>query len=89
MIAVQTLPLNTMAAINAPSQSAIESVTYENKVFYRVPETANVKVTCGNKVMLEDRVTVNQLGFIMMAPLTNTKIVFDTETGQIINMKMQ
>lgn len=89
MITVQTLPLNTMAAINAPSQSAIESVTYENKVFYRVPETANVKVTCGNKVMLEDRITVNQLGFIMMAPLTNTKIVFDTETGQIINMRMQ
>ena len=89
MITVQTLSLNTMAAINAPSQSAIESVTCENKVFYRVPETANVKVTCGNKVMLEDRVTVNQLGVIMMAPMTNTKLVFDTETGHIVNMRMQ
>lgn len=89
MITVQTLSLNTTAAINAPSQSAIESMSYENKVFYRVPETAQVKVTCGNATLLEDRVTVNQLGAMLMAPLTNTKLVFDTETGQIVNMRMQ
>ena len=89
MISVQTLSLNTTAAINAPSQSAIESMSYENKVFYRVPETAQVKVTCGNTTLLEDRVTVNQLGAMLIAPLTNTKLVFDTETGQIVNMRMQ
>jgi hypothetical protein len=89
MITVQTLSLNTTAAINAPSQSAIESMSYENKVFYRVPETAQVKVTCGNATLLEDRVTVNQLGAMLIAPLTNTKLVFDTETGQIVNMRMQ
>ena len=88
-ITVQTLSLNTTAAINAPSQSAIESMSYENKVFYRVPETAQVKVTCGNTTLLEDRVTVNQLGAMLMAPLTNTKLVFDTETGQIVNIRMQ
>jgi hypothetical protein len=38
---------------------------------------------------LEDRVTVNQLGAMLMAPLTNTKLVFDTETGQIVNIRMQ
>ncbi|MBQ8958001.1 MAG: DUF4831 family protein [Bacteroidales bacterium] len=89
MITVQTLSLNTTEAINAPSQSAIESMSYENKVFYRLPETAQVKVTCGNKTLLEDRVTVNQLGVLLMAPLTNTCLVFDTETGQIVNMIMQ
>lgn len=89
LITVQTLSLNTTAAINAPSQSAIESMSYENKVFYRVPETAQVKVTCGNTTLLEDRVTVNQLGAMLMAPLTNTKLVFDTETGQIINIRMR
>ena len=89
MISVQTLSLNTTAAINAPSQSAIESMSYENKVFYRVPEMAQVKVTCGNATLLEDRVTVNQLGAMLIAPLTNTKLVFDTETGQIVNMRMQ
>ena len=89
MITVQTLPLNTVAAINAPSQSAVESMSYENKVFYRIPDMANVKVTCGSETLLEDRVTVNQLGALLMAPMTNTRMVFDTETGQIVNMQMQ
>ena len=89
MISVQTLSMNTTSAINAPSQSAVESMTYENKVFYRIPEMANVKVTCGNRTLLEDRVTVNQLGALLMAPMTNSKLEFDTETGQIINLQMQ
>ena len=89
MITVQTLSLNTTAAINAPSQSAVESMTYENKVFYRVPETANVKVMCGNQTLFEDRMIVNQLGALLTAPLSNNKLVFDIETGQIVNMKMQ
>ena len=89
MITVQTLSLNTTSAINAPSQSAVESMSYENKVFYRIPETANVKVAMDGKTLIEDRMTVNQLGALLMAPMTNTKLVFDTTTGQIINMKMQ
>ena len=89
LITVQTLPMNTTESINAPSQSAVESMSYENKVFYRLPETANVKVMCGNKTLFEDRMVVNQLGALLTAPLTNTKLVFDTETGQIVNMRMQ
>ena len=89
VITVQTLSLNTTAAINAPSQSAIELMSYENKVFYRLPEMANVKVVCGGETLLEDRVLVNQLGQLLMAPVTNTKLTFDTETGQIVNMRMQ
>ena len=88
-ISVQTLSLNTTAAINAPSTSAVESMIYENKVFYRIPEMANVLVTCGNKTLIEDRLIVNQLGAMLMAPLTNSELVFDTTTGQIVNLKMQ
>lgn len=89
MIAVQTLSLNSTASINAPSQSAVESMSYQNQVFYRVPEMANVKVSCGDKTLIEDRVTVNQLGALLTAPFTNASMVFDTKTGQIINMMMQ
>ena len=89
MITVRTLSLNTTEFINAPSQSAVESMSYENKVFYRVPELAQVKVTCGKATLLEDRVIVNQLGELLMAPITNSRLVFDTETGQIVNMRMQ
>ena len=88
-ITVQALPLNTTAAINAPSQSAGESMSYDNKVFYRVPETAHVKVSFGNETLLEDRLVVNQLGVLLMAPFANTRMEFDTTTGQIVNMKMQ
>ena len=88
-ITVQTLPLNTTANINAPSQSAIEAISYENKVMYRVPEMANVKVTYGSQTLIEERQIVNQLGIILMAPLQNSMLVFDTETGQIISMRMQ
>ena len=89
MISVQTLSLNTTEAINAPSQSAVESMTYENKVFYRIPETANVRVTCDNRTLIEERVIVNQLGALLTAPLMNTRLTFDTETGQIVNMRMK
>ncbi len=88
-IAVQTLSLNTTENINAPSQSAVESMSYENKVFYRVPEMANVKVTCGSATLFEDRMIVNQLGVLLMAPVINSMLEFDTETGQVVNIRMQ
>ena len=64
-------------------------MSYENKVFYRIPETANVKVMYEGKTLIENRMTINQLGALLMAPISNSKLVFDTETGQIVNMKMQ
>ena len=88
-ISVQILPLNSIANINAPSQSAIESMSYEGKVMYRVPDMANVKVMLSRDVILEDRVTVNQLGVILMAPVANTRLMFNTETGQISNLRMK
>ena len=88
-IMVQTLSLNTTASINAPSQSAIESMSYENKLFYRMPEMANVKVSCGSDTLLEERITINQFGALLVAPMTNSKLVFDTTTGQIVSMKAQ
>jgi hypothetical protein len=88
MITVQTLSMNTTAAINAPSQSAVESMNYENKVFYRVPEMANVKVMLDGKTLVEDRLIVNQLGALLMAPMENTLLKYDTKTGQIVNLRL-
>lgn len=87
VITVQTLSLNTTAAINAPSQSAVESMTYENKVFYRVPETANVRVMINGRTILEDRLVINQLGALLTAPVNGSRLEFDPETGQIINIR--
>ena len=88
-IVVQTTPLNTTSIINAPSPSAVESMSYENKVMYRIPEMADVKVSYGNQTLIETRLTISQLGVVAVAPVLNTMLMFDTETGQIVNMKMQ
>ena len=88
-ITVQTLSMNATSNINTLSQSAIESMTHENKVFYRIPETANVKVMCDNKVLVEKREVVNQLGVLLLAPVSNMGLQFDPNTGQIVNMQMK
>lgn len=88
-ITVQTLSMNGTEYINSPSQSAVQSMSYENKVFYRIPEMAQVRVSYMDETLIEDRMSINQLGVILMAPLVNTKLVFDTTTGQIVNLKMQ
>ena len=88
-IIVEVNALNTTAVINAPSQSAVESISYDNMVFYRIPESADVKVTCDKKVLAEERMTVNQLGALLTAPISGSKLQFDTNTGQIVNMRMQ
>ena len=89
VITVQTMSLQTTGTMNAPSQSAVESLSLENKLFYRIPEVANVKVNLGGQVLLEARETVAQLGVFMLAPLGNTKLGFDPMTGQVISLEMQ
>ena len=88
-ITVQTLSMNATSNISTLSQSALESMSHENKVFYRIPETANVKVMYDNQVLVEKREVVNQLGVLLLAPVSNMGLLFDPNTGQIVNMKMK
>lgn len=88
-IIVQAIPLQTTGNINALSQSAVETISHENKLFYRMPETAIVKVSIDDEVIIECRETIAQFGVFMMAPLGRTKMLFDSNTGQIISMGME
>ena len=83
-VTVQLISLNTTGSINQASQSAVESLSQDNKLFYRIPETANVKVIVDEQTVLECRTTVAQLGAFTLAPLGNTKMAFDPNTGQVI-----
>lgn len=86
VITVQVISLQTTGTINQLSPSAVESMVHENKLFYRIPETANVKVSLGTKqVLLECRETIAQLGTFMLAPLGKTVMSFDPVTGQLTN----
>lgn len=88
-ITFQAFSLNTTGNINEPSPSAVESLSHENKLFYRIPETANVKVTMGNEVLVEQRESIAQYGVFMLAPLGKTKLTLDPNTGQITSMGMK
>lgn len=89
VITLQALSLKTTGSINEPSQSAVETISHENKLFYRIPEIANIKVIMGSQVLVEQRETIAQLGVFMLAPLGKTKIALDPNTGQIIGMEME
>lgn len=86
VITLQAISLKTTGSINEPSQSAVETISHENKLFYRIPETANVKLSLGGKVLLEQRATVAQYGVFMLAPLGKAKLSLDPNTGQITGM---
>lgn len=88
-ITVQAISLQTTGNINTLSPSAVESISHENKLFYRIPETANVKVSLGDDVLFERRTTLAQFGVYMLAPLGSTKMLLDPNTGQIISMGME
>lgn len=87
-ITVQIISLQNTAVINAPSQSAITLMTHENNLIYRIPEMANVRVNYGDCLLLEDRFLINQLGVMLMAPVGKNSLSFDTQTGQVTNLKL-
>lgn len=90
LITLQAFSLNTTGSINEPSPSAVESLSHENKLFYRIPETANVRLTIGNETTLIDRrETIAQYGVFMLAPLGKTKMTLDPNTGQITSVGME
>jgi hypothetical protein len=67
----------------------VEKMSHENKLFYRLPETANLRVNMDGEVLLERRTTVTQLGVFMLAPLGKTKLALDPNTGQITSFGME
>ena len=89
LITLQAISLNTTGNINEPSQSAVESLSHENKLFYRIPETVNVRLTIGNETIIDRRETMAQFGVFMLAPLGRHKMTLDPNTGQIISMGME
>ena len=90
-ITVTVSPSMTTASIKAPSHSAIENATHENKLVYRIPETANVKVTCGSRMLAEQRCSISQLGVLLLAPIGKGQnaLHFDPTTGQLTGVSRE
>lgn len=62
-------------------------VRLNNALYYRIPDKAEVSIIYKGKVFQRQRVAVNQLGTIAVAPATRTRLVFDPETGITISVK--
>lgn len=57
-----------------------------NRIYYRIPASANVSISSGNDNYYSGRLLVNQLGVISTAPLNNTKLQFDGVTGNMLSI---
>ena len=54
-----------------------------NNIYYRIPASAEVSITSGNINFFSHRYIINQLGSVVIAPLDNSNMVFDANTGNI------
>ncbi len=74
------------ANVNKLSKDDIENTTYNNKLFYRNPANVTMQVMYGENKITENRVTINQFGNLICVPMNRTKIIFDTNSGQILSI---
>ena len=88
LVKIQFESKNTLANVNKLSDDT-KNASQINKIFYRIPVEANVKITMGNKVLTEKSMTINQFGDIRTVSIKNNKIVFNPNTGQIISITKQ
>lgn len=72
--------------VNKLTKDDIENSTYTNKLFYRNPANVTMQIMIGENIISENRLTVSQLGNILLAPINKMKLIFDTNTGQILSI---
>ena len=54
-----------------------------NRIYFRIPASANVEITSGSENFFSGRFLVNQFGVVSTAPLNNTQLQFDSNTGNL------
>lgn len=88
-ITISVVPQNNTTNINQPSNSAIETTKHNNKLFYRIPDYAQVIVMLKGKTLASEKVLISQLGALSLVPLNSTsKLIFDYN-GQVISVSKE
>ncbi|MCB2207602.1 MAG: DUF4831 family protein [Bacteroidetes bacterium] len=57
-----------------------------DNLYYRVPQTASVKITQDDQTYLSANISISQFGVLATAPLNRTRLLFDPQTGNLINI---
>ena len=79
-VVIKIIPDNISNALpEAPSYKS-------NAIYYRIPASVDVTVSCKNEVFFNGKFVVNQLGSISTAPLHNTKLQFNEKTGNLTSI---
>ena len=86
VVRINFTDLSKSSVINNLSTDEIQNTTYTNKLFYRNPANVTMQVTCGDKVFYENRLKISQLGNVILLPMNKMRLVFDTNTGQVLSI---
>ncbi len=78
--------ISTSSVINKLSTDEIQNMTYNNKLFYRNPANVTMQLNYGDNVIYENRLKISQLGDVMLHPMNKMRLLFDTNTGQILSI---
>lgn len=78
--------ISVSSNINKLSKDEIESVAYNNKLFYRNPANVTIQIISGEKKIAENRMKISQLGTVSLIPIHKMKLTFDTNSGQILSI---
>ncbi len=79
--------VNIALTYNSISNNLPEtSTSITNKVYYRIPASANITISSESKDFFSDRYTINQLGVVSAVPLGDTKLQFDEQTGNLVSI---
>lgn len=71
---------------NHLTNDAATTEEFTNKLIYRTPANVSVKISIGDKVVLNDKLIISQLGNLVAIPMNKMKITFDTNTGQVTSI---
>lgn len=86
LIKINFVESSSSSIMNKLSKDEIENVTYSNKIFYRNPAVVTMQVSLGEDVIYENRVKISQLGNVVLIPMNKMRLVFDTNTGQLLSI---
>jgi len=76
----------TMGANNTTSQLPPDPLDKIDNIYYRIPQMTTVNIIQNGSTYFSSNIPINQFGIIATAPLNTGKLLFDDQTGNLINI---
>lgn len=72
--------------LDATSQLPERPLEKVDNIYYRVPRSVLIKVTQDYQTYESTQIAISQFGVVTTAPLNRTQLIFDEQTGNLINI---